>query len=254
MTGCTKPYVCVTDEQCVQHGVQGLCAPQGYCGFPDQACDSGFRFESGAGDGLGGKCVELPPSCGGVGEACCPNEIACNSNAFCSNGTCEQCVTDVGLGHHFSCLVKHDHTVWCAGENASGELGIGMVTVVRTERLQVIDANGPITDATAVTAGREHACALRAGGSVWCWGLNNQGQLGNGVPLTPAPQPSSVAVQVVQANMMPLTGMVTVRSGETHTCALDAAGALWCWGSNFNGQLGDGTTMARSTSAQVMLA
>src|SRR5262249_18539258 len=60
-------------------------------------------------------------------------------------------------------------------------------------------------------------------------------------------------VPVVQTDMTPLTGMVTVRSGETHTCALDAAGTLFCWGSNFNGQLGDGTTTARSTAAKLAM-
>jgi alpha-tubulin suppressor-like RCC1 family protein len=252
MSGCAKPYVCSSDEQCVDHGVQGMCAPQGFCGFPDSTCTSGYRFESEAGGGLAGTCVVIPAQCGGVGQACCPSEQPCGGNAFCQSGTCAACVTDVAFGQHFSCALKYDHSVWCSGENGSGQLGLGMITTPLTARVQVIDASGPIMDATSLGAGRSHACALRAGGSVWCWGENSQGQLGNGVPLTPPPTASLVAVQVVKSDMTPLTGISVVRAGEGHSCALDGNGGMWCWGGNFAGQLGDGSTTGRSTAAQVM--
>lgn len=89
--------------------VKGTCEAQGFCSFPDTECPSGSRFESNAGDSLGGTCVpegNTPDggettTCGAVGQACCAASEAstpCLDNGFCSSGTCAQCVTDVATG------------------------------------------------------------------------------------------------------------------------------------------------------------
>jgi alpha-tubulin suppressor-like RCC1 family protein len=259
--GCQGPsaFPCSSSAQCVSGGEQGTCA-DGYCAFPDQSCPGGMRYEPNAGDGRGGTCAGMPDAgpCGGVGQACCALEGAgCGDQAHCNNGMCAACISDLAFGRRFSCLVAHDGTVRCAGENVKGQLGFGIAGVPSATRMQARDSTSdPITDAVAVGAGREHACAVRAGGAVWCWGANESGQLGNNLPLPvpPAPPlpPRPAAVAVVKSDGTPLTGIVQVAGGYDFTCARGATGDVWCWGQNAGGQLGDGMTTSRSTAAPVL--
>ena len=91
-----------------------------------------------------------------------------------------------------------------------------------------------------LATGQFHSLALKPDGSLWAWGQNGPGQLGDGTNtdrLTP--------VQV-------LTEVAAVTAGENHSLAIKADGSLWAWGSNSWGQLGDGTTTFQSTPAQVL--
>jgi len=94
---------------------------------------------------------------------------------------------------------------------------------------------------TQLSAGDSHSCARLLDGTARGWGLNAQGQLGNGTTLS-----SPFAVQVNG-----LAGVVAVSAGDEHTCALLTNGTARCWGANFDGQLGDGTTTQRSTPVPV---
>lgn len=88
---------------------------------------------------------------------------------------------------------------------------------------------------TSVSTGLNHACALTDTGLAYCWGRNDEGQLGDGTRIdrhTPVP--------VVGA-----TGLHMISAGDKHTCALDSEGLAYCWGTNLTGQLGDGTTESR---------
>jgi hypothetical protein len=96
--------------------------------------------------------------------------------------------------------------------------------------------------AAALATGGGHTCALTATGGVVCWGTNASGQLGDG---TTTQRSTPTAVGGLE------TGVLTIAAGNSHTCALTAAGGVLCWGSNGNGELGDGTTAARSTPAAV---
>ncbi len=262
--GSRSPYVCNASDQCVLDGKPGVCESTGFCSFTDPSCPGGRKYDPNAGDGLGGKCITVDaplPPCGAVGQACCTSEgEACVANAYCNASTCATCATQVAFGRRFMCMVKHDGTVWCSGSNDQGQLGLGVASTMNSPTpMQVRDSNAElIADATAVGAGREHACAIRKNGTVWCWGINQSGQLGNNVafpmPPNPPPVPSPFAVQVVQANGQPITGMVSVDASRDHTCALDNTGAVWCWGSNSSNSLGDGTTTNRSTAAPVLAA
>lgn len=90
---------------------------------------------------------------------------------------------------------------------------------------------------TAIAAGASHTCALLSDTSVKCWGLNANGQIGDGTTMTRnTPVPVSG-----------LTGVTAVSAGTAHTCALLKGGTVECWGSNSSGQLGDGTSMERHT-------
>src|SRR5690606_3342862 len=74
--------------------------------------------------------------------------------------------------------------------------------------------------------------AVKADGTLWCWGRNGSGQLGDDSTITRT-------APVQEASLA--TDWSTVAAGSNHTCALKTDGSLWCWGSNGNGRLGDGT-------------
>jgi alpha-tubulin suppressor-like RCC1 family protein len=85
-----------------------------------------------------------------------------------------------------------------------------------------------LDDATALSAGGTHACALRSAGTVWCWGRNEAGQLGDG----------TYDDRIEPVETAGLTDVVQVSAGYEHTCALVVSGAVYCWGHNESGELG----------------
>lgn len=93
-----------------------------------------------------------------------------------------------------------------------------------------------------VSVGSDHTCARKTDGTLWCWGKNTDGQLGIGNTTA-----STVPVQVTG-----LAGNVTsVSVGNGHTCARKTDGTLWCWGSNFDGELGIGNLTSRFRRAGI---
>jgi alpha-tubulin suppressor-like RCC1 family protein len=88
-----------------------------------------------------------------------------------------------------------------------------------------------------VSSGGGHSCALMPDQSVWCWGLNTTGQLGNG----------GKADSTVPGKVAPLPPATGLAAGFGHTCAIDTAANVWCWGSNAFGELGNGTASSGST-------
>ena len=135
------------------------------------------------------------------------------------------------------CAVKTDHTLWCWGGNASGQLGDGTTT----DRLTPNQVGKASVWASVNTFGG-HTCAVQTDGSLWCWGNNAYGQLGDGTT-TDRKQPSRVG----SAN-----DWVVVAVGSFgHTCAIKTDHTMWCWGENEYGTLGNGTTEPSTTPIQV---
>ena len=95
-------------------------------------------------------------------------------------------------------------------------------------------ASVPLKGAVRIDAGYEFACALLANGGVECWGKNDDGQLGDGFPLTF--RPTSRLVSGLSS------GVTAIGLGATHACAILNGGAVKCWGGNASGQLGNGTS------------
>ena len=100
---------------------------------------------------------------------------------------------------------------------------------------------GTDTNWSDASAGGTHTVALRTDGTLWAWGTNTYGQVGDGTTTT-----RFAPVQVGTATTWKLA-----RAGGGHTLALRTDGTLWSWGLNLKGQLGDGTTTNRSSPAQV---
>jgi alpha-tubulin suppressor-like RCC1 family protein len=138
--------------------------------------------------------------------------------------------TAVGVtaGDLFTCALIATGGVRCWGSNADRQLGNGG-TADSSVPVNVVGLNGGVA---AVSAGGGHACAVTLSGAAKCWGGNQYGQLGNGSVVS-----SSVPVDVAGLG----SGVVGIASGGNHSCALTAAGAVKCWGANFDGGLGDGT-------------
>ena len=137
---------------------------------------------------------------------------------------------DVSAGWEHTCAVHATGEVSCWGDDTNGELGNGEIS----DQVPLpVKAEG-ITDATAVTAGHLHTCALRSTGEIACWGRNHDGQLGNGE------MGSDDANSAVPVAVLEITDAVTVSAGGEHTCAVHATGEVSCWGDNFGGELGSG--------------
>jgi alpha-tubulin suppressor-like RCC1 family protein len=150
-------------------------------------------------------------------------------------------VTAVAASAYHTCALKGGQ-VYCWGRNNNGQLGDGTYTHRNTPTLVANGAMGN-SGVTAVAAGDHHTCALK-GGQVYCWGWNDYGQLGDGTT-TDRTTPTLVA-----NGAMDNSGVTAVAVSERHTCALKG-GQVYCWGYNGYGQLGDGTYTHRTTPTLV---
>jgi alpha-tubulin suppressor-like RCC1 family protein len=145
-------------------------------------------------------------------------------------------VIAVSAGQDWSLALKADGTVWAWGRNHRGQLGTTAVSSSTTP-LQVPTPVG----ITAIAAGDAHGLALRFSGTVWAWGDDTSGQLGDGTPggfRTTPQQPSSIQGSV-------FTPATAIAAGGTFSMVLGDV-RVFTWGSNANGQLGDGTTTDRA--------
>jgi len=163
-------------------------------------------------------------------------------------------LTDVlaaGAGSNHSLVLKSNGSVWAWGFNGWGSLGDGTTDNSNTA-VQVIDPNDPtgkLTEVVAISAGYSHNLALKSEGTVWAWGWNAQGQLGDD-STTDRNKP----VQVIDTSdpTGKLTDVVAVTASYTHSLALKSDGTVWAWGANSYGKLGDGTTDDSHTAVQVV--
>jgi alpha-tubulin suppressor-like RCC1 family protein len=156
---------------------------------------------------------------------------------------------DAGLGH--SLALQADGTLWAWGSNFSGQLGNGDATTPNPpdQPSPVQVANPGASPYVAVAAGDSHSAARQANGTLWSWGNNTSGQLGNGTtdpdPLAPVPHPTPTP-QIT-------ADWVALDAGGSHAVALKSAGTLWTWGNNASGQLGDGTSTTQNTPVQIVV-
>lgn len=157
-------------------------------------------------------------------------------------------VSSVSAGTGFTCLSRTDGSAWCAGDGYWGNLGNG--TAENTTRMIPVTRRSGLPLVAQVSAGDSHACAVGRDGSAWCWGSNLKGELGNGTH-----KKSLVPVQVHRSAPKALGKVRSISAGNTFTCAHQGLPqAVWCWGANADGEVGDGTGEDAYYAKQVLFS
>jgi alpha-tubulin suppressor-like RCC1 family protein len=190
----------------------------------------------------------------------------------------------IAAGGYHSLALRANGTVWATGGNDSGQLGNG--TTTGHVGFYSVSVSG-LSGVMAIAAGSDHSVALKSNGTVWTWGANYAGQLGDGTTTnhyTPiqvgglsgmtaiaAGGEHTVALKsdgtvwswgatigdgtttnhLTPAQASGLSGVVAIAAGYSHTVALKSDGTIWAWGGNVHGELGDGTTTTHYTPVQV---
>jgi alpha-tubulin suppressor-like RCC1 family protein len=146
-------------------------------------------------------------------------------------------VIAIAMGDYHSLALKSDGTVWAWGANYLGQLGDGTTTASLVPK-QILSSS--LSEVIAITAGYYHSLALKSDGTVWTWGKNSNGQLGDGTTTN-----ILVPKQV-------LSGVIAIAAGAFYSLALKSDGTVWGWGYNSDGELGDGTTTASLVPKQIL--
>jgi alpha-tubulin suppressor-like RCC1 family protein len=146
----------------------------------------------------------------------------------------------MAAGGQHTCAVTPAGALYCWGSNTYGQLGDGTTTDHHTP--VAVAVPGGLTLAN-LTVGDQFSCLLATTGQPYCWGRNSFGQLGDGT--------TTDRITPVQVENPGGLRFVSLKAGTNHACAKTDGGAAYCWGSNANGQLGDGTTTDRSTPVPV---
>ncbi len=175
---------------------------------------------------------------------------AWGSNIYgqCGDGTTNAIVTptqmgtdndwvSVSAGTSFSVGLKANGTIWAWGINNNGQMGNG----VTGSNILVPTQVGSVNTWISISAGGDHVLALKSDGTLWAWGLNSSGQLGDGTA-TARYSPTQIGSD---------DKWVTISAGNAHSTAIKSDGTLWAWGYNFYGLLGDGTNTNKNTPTQI---
>lgn len=153
----------------------------------------------------------------------------------------------VTTGVDHSCGLAAGGAAWCWGRNSSGQLGDG----TGTGSAVPVAVSGSLSFAN-VSAGIMHTCGATTGGAAYCWGYNQAGELGNGSnaqSLAPVAVSGGLSFTQVSAG----TNYDDAGNGS-QTCGVTTTGAVYCWGYNHFGQLGNGTTTSSSTPVAISSA
>lgn len=145
-------------------------------------------------------------------------------------------VVQIAAGFLYVAALREDGTVWTWGSNSSGQLGTGATADHVCLPTRVAGLSG----ITAIAAGGSHALALKNDGTVWSWGENTTGNLGNG----------SLIASNVPLRVAGLAGIRSI-SASDHSVALDSAGNVWSWGSNSTGQVGNDRTQENCATVNI---
>lgn len=158
----------------------------------------------------------------------------------------------VAAGWNHTCALLSDGTIKCWGANDVGQLGLGDTLARGDEAGEMGAALPPVNlgrNATAITAGHNHTCALLDDNTVKCWGGNGLGQLGLGDTQHRGDAPNELGARV---DFGEGHGVQRLSAGRAHTCALLDVGSLRCWGNNSTGQLGVGTLLSHGAAPGTM--
>ncbi len=148
-----------------------------------------------------------------------------------------QCWKSVSAGGAHTIGITVDGALWSWGRNQVGQLGINTATGTKKIPTRV----GDETNWSKISAGNAHNLALKIDGTIWTWGRNLKGQLGNGNLIQ-----SNVPIQVGNEN-----SWAQIAAGDEFCVALKSDGTLWAWGDNQYGQCGDGSNVDKLVPTQI---
>lgn len=147
----------------------------------------------------------------------------------------------ISLGGSHTCAIRNDNSLWCWGMNVDGQIGNSDTQTCFNGASHFCQEYNHYSW-TKIASGSEHTCAIRSNSTLWCWGRNNFGQLGNNISTESATtKPTLISSQLWSQ----------ISAGDRYTCGIRSAGSLWCWGRNSNGQLGVNDKTNRTTPTQV---
>jgi len=158
----------------------------------------------------------------------------------------------IAMGSQYVCGIRTDGPTMCWGANDGGMLGLGSLDPFNVYEPTLVTGGLSFTSLAAVDGGSlmAHVCALDVAGAAYCWGYNDNGQLGaanNACALNGVESPCATTPMAV-------TGGLTFKAitvGRAHSCGITTDNQVMCWGGNAAGQLGDGTLAAHSAPAAV---
>eukprot|EP00551_Chaetoceros_affinis_P006769 CAMPEP_0203676422 /NCGR_PEP_ID=MMETSP0090-20130426/24478_1 /ASSEMBLY_ACC=CAM_ASM_001088 /TAXON_ID=426623 /ORGANISM="Chaetoceros affinis, Strain CCMP159" /LENGTH=443 /DNA_ID=CAMNT_0050542961 /DNA_START=40 /DNA_END=1371 /DNA_ORIENTATION=+ len=155
--------------------------------------------------------------------------------------------TKIALGADHSCTINNKNSLKCWGDNMAGQLGDGTYDENRNTPTTIYLGDDDTTYATHIALGNIHSCAIDNLNELQCWGNNFFGQLGDGTNnSTNTPTIISVGDNPASLRVLGL--------GDNHSCIIDDLNNLLCWGSNYEGQLGDGTNDSKNTPTSISVA
>ena len=151
-------------------------------------------------------------------------------------GAAGEIFVDLSAGDQHLCAVTEDGQAYCLGENDRGQLGFApgpMGSRNEVEDFRVLPRPADGVRFADVTAGEAHTCAVTDKGEAYCWGYNDEGQLGLGPDVT-----DETVTSPKKVVLPPGVTLVSIEAGYEHTCALATDQQLYCWGRGDHGQLG----------------
>ncbi|MCL2411413.1 MAG: hypothetical protein FWC97_07195 [Treponema sp.] len=180
--------------------------------------------------------LEIPPTVGNISVSINKERIYDGTQDIAAFISDDEIVVTAAVQHSF--VIRADGSLWAFGGNGNGRLGDGTLT----ERQTPIQIQ-PGTLWMSVTAGQTHSAGIRDDRSLWTWGNNFSGHLGDGTAIQ-----QTTPIQI-RSDITWLS--VSAAKNGNHTLAISTDGSLWAWGSNSNGQLGDGTMTNHHVPIQI---
>jgi alpha-tubulin suppressor-like RCC1 family protein len=144
----------------------------------------------------------------------------------------------IAVGGSHTCAINSDGAANCWGANNYGQLGDDSLDPSSATPVQV---EGLASGVSKISSGYNHTCVVTSGGTAKCWGLNDDGQLGD----------DSIISKSAPVDVDWLTDITAISAGGSHTCAVVGGQDAYCWGNNYNGQLGDTTNDDRDQATLV---